>query len=142
MRRSLAMVTGVSARSGSLEQQADRGGKALPGRQLAVQLLPAVARQTVHLRRASLVGRFPLRDDPALAFEPVQGGIERPLADRQLVIRERLYALDDRPAVERSASERLENEEIERALEEIGGFRHDLTRIPRPSTMRYLDHRQ
>src|SRR5262245_51710878 len=68
-------------------------------------------------------------------LEAMERGIERPLPDRQLFVRQLLNAFRDGPAVQRLARQRFQDEEIERALEQIRGFRHGLTRIPRLSTM-------
>src|SRR5262249_1654773 len=54
-----------------------------------------------------------------LLLETMQGRIERPLADGQDVTRERLDALGNAPTVQRLASECFENQQIERALEQV-----------------------
>src|SRR6476620_5227121 len=136
MRRSRDAVTGWSL-SGSLEQQADGRRQPLPRVELAFELLPPIAGQAVDLGGASTLGLLPLRRDPSLVLEAVQRGIERSLSHRELLAGEGLDALGDRPAVQRLARDRLEDEQVEGALEQVGGLRHDLTRIPRLSTMRH-----
>jgi hypothetical protein len=55
-------------------------------------------------------------------FEPVEGGIERSLLDAQDVVRHLLDATRDRPAVLRFELQRLEDEEVERSLNEVDGL--------------------
>jgi len=52
----------------------------------------------------------------------VQRGIKRSLVDLQDVVRDAPYPLRDGPAVHRFESDGLEDEQIESALHEIGGF--------------------
>src|SRR5262245_47247500 len=68
-------------------------------------------------------------------------GVERPLLHREDFVGQQLDAFRYRPPVERSSGERLEDQKIERALQQIGWFGHVLTSIPRLSTIRCLDHR-
>src|SRR5262249_8923282 len=110
------------------------------------ELALALARQRIHLRGASELGVLPLRRDPSLILETVQRGIERSLAHREHVVREQLDALRDRPSVQRLTRERLQDQEIERALQKVGWFRHQKgldedtsiidNAIPRTSTTR------
>src|SRR6185436_14977252 len=123
--------------SGSLEEQADGRRQPLPRVELAFELLPPIAGQAVDLGGASTLGLLPLRRDPSLVLEAVQRGIERSLSDRELLAGEGLDALGDRPAVQRLARDRLEDEQVEGALQQVGGLGHGLTRIPRLSTMRH-----
>jgi hypothetical protein len=55
-------------------------------------------------------------------FEPVEGGIERSLLDAQDVVRHLLDATRNRPAVLRFELQRLEDEEVERSLNEVDGL--------------------
>jgi hypothetical protein len=55
-------------------------------------------------------------------LQPVEGGIERPLLDAQDVVRHLLDATRDRPAVLRFELQRLEDEEVERSLNEVDGL--------------------
>jgi hypothetical protein len=73
--------------------------------------------------------------NPALVFEPVQGRVERSLAHRQSVARERLYPLRDSPTMKGLAGNRLEDQ----ACNKSDGL--GMTSIPRLSTI-YLDYRQ
>ena len=52
-------------------------------------------------------------------LELVQGGVERALLNEQHIARQLPNALCNRPAVHRLERERLENQEIEGALDEV-----------------------
>jgi hypothetical protein len=56
---------------------------------------------------------------PSLETPHAEGGVERALVDLERVARELANALGQSPAVERSGKEALENQQIERALEEL-----------------------
>ena len=62
--------------------------------------------------------------DPALVLELVQRGVERSVAHLQDVTGYLLEALPDGPAVERLEGEDFENQQVERALDEIGWPAH------------------
>src|SRR5262249_30051660 len=66
-----------------------------------------------------LVGAPPGRD-PAALLDAVQRRVERALLDAEQLARVLPDALDDAVAVERPGRERLEDEEVEGALEEVG----------------------
>src|SRR5688572_32216468 len=63
-------------------------------------------------------------DEPSL-LEPVERGIERPLVDLEDVVGELAHELRDSPSVQGTEAQCLEDEEIERALEQIGAGCHD-----------------
>ena len=60
--------------------------------------------------------------DQFLFFQPVERRIERPLLDLQYVVRDLNDALGDGPAVHRFERKRLQDEEVESALQQIGRF--------------------
>ena len=68
-------------------------------------------------------------------LEAVQRGIEGSLLDLQLVARDLLDAQQDAVAVLRTERNRFEDEQVERALEELGG-RHP--RHPRKANVSLL----
>src|SRR5262249_5114192 len=129
----------IASPLGAFDQQADRRRQPLPAAQLALELFAAVAGQRVELGVASQIGLLPFSPNPALLLEPVQRGIQRALADRERVAREELNALGDAPSVERSPGDGFQDQQIERALQEIGRLRHPTPRlstiIPRLSTI-------
>jgi len=91
-------------------------------------LLPACLVQFVEAGTPPEFGNAPFGIDPALVFEAVQSGIERALIDLQDLPRDLLNALGDCPAVHGFGLQRAQNEEIERALQEIetGALRHSV----------------
>src|SRR4029077_20624000 len=113
----------------ALDQQLHGRREALPGFQLALQLLPPLARDRVELRVAPQVRRLPFRANPSLLLEAMERRIERALADRQRVVRQQLNALGEAPAVNRLARDGLEDQQIKRALEEIRRLRHATPRL-------------
>ena len=52
----------------------------------SLELLPALAGQRIKFRVPPKFGRFPLRGDPALLVQPVQGRIQRSLLHRQHIV--------------------------------------------------------
>src|SRR5687768_14773607 len=72
----------------------------LPARRLRAKSLPPQGGQPIVLRLAVVVRRPPLARDEPLVLEPVQGGIERPLLDRQRAARDLLDAQEHPVPVE------------------------------------------
>ena len=62
--------------------------------------------------------------DPAFLFELVERGIQRSVAHLQHVLGNLLEALPNRPRVERFEREDLEDQKVERALQEVGRLTH------------------
>src|ERR1044071_131732 len=81
------------------------------------------------------LGDPPLGRDPAPALESLERRIERPLVDLEHVVGQELDALRDGPAVELLAGNGAHDEQVEGALDEIGGLRH--VRLPWLSTREY-----
>ena len=82
--------------------------------------LPASgARQAVVLGLAVVLRRVPFRIDPSLLLEAMECRIERPLIDAQDVLRDLLDAQRDSPAVHRLERQGLQDEHVERSLQEI-----------------------
>src|SRR5262249_35168563 len=106
----------ITAPSRHVEQQGDRSRECPPCPRLLVELLPAGARQRVELGAAIVLGRAPLRLDPAAPLQPVERRIQRSLLDAKRILRDLLNPIGDRPAVLRLEGERFENQEVERAL--------------------------
>src|ERR1700737_774653 len=79
----------------------DGGRQAIPLRGLVPQSLPAVLGESVVLRAAVVFPRCPFGLDPALLLQLVERGIERTLADAQLVVRHLANTLGNGPAVYR-----------------------------------------
>src|SRR5262249_25939868 len=87
---------------------------------LGFELGASGARQRVELRTAAILRRAPFRLNPSLVLHPVQRGIKRPLLHLQCFARDLLDALRDGPAMQRLEREYAENQQVERALYEVG----------------------
>src|SRR5688572_6722022 len=81
-------------------------------------------RERVELRFASRLGCPPLRCNPSLLLQSMKGGIERALRNLQVFVRYLLNPFRDGPAMLRFEREDLQNQQIERALDEVGRFAH------------------
>src|SRR5262249_48802728 len=101
-----------------------RGRESPPVGGFPLELLSSRPRERVELRAPVVLGRLPLRLDPALLLELVQCGIERAVADLKHLAGHLLQALADRPAVERLQREDLQQEQVECSLYEVGRFAH------------------
>lgn len=82
---------------------------------------PVVARFAIVLRSA------PKRSDPTAVLETMQGGVERAVFHLQHGVGTVLDYVGDGMAVSWAKHESLENEQIKRALEEIGLQRRSAT---------------
>src|SRR5262245_11121559 len=102
----------------------DGAREPLPVGAFAFEVLATRAGQVVELRAPPEVARLPLRGDPALLLELVQRGVERSVADLQRVIGDLPEALADRPAVHRLERQNLQDQEVERSLDEIWRLAH------------------
>ena len=78
----------------------DGPGEPCPDLGLFLELPPPQSRERVELGAAIILRRLPLRFDPALLLELVQGRVERTVAHLQDLARDLLEPLADRPAVE------------------------------------------
>src|SRR4030095_13986643 len=84
------------------------------------QARTALARELVELRFPSRIGGFPIGFEQTTVLEAAQRGIERALLHLHDVARHLLQALRNRVAVNRPKRDYFEDEEIERALRQIG----------------------
>jgi hypothetical protein len=80
---------------------------------------------------ATGVGPVLRRDQPSL-LQTVQSRIERALLDAEHLVGELVDARRDAVAVHRLRAERLEDQKVERALQQVGSF-HRSSMIPRTS---------
>src|SRR5204862_44885 len=101
------------------DHQSDGVRETFPAFELARELPSARGRERIELRLAARVGDSLLRPDPSLLLEAMQSRIERALRDLQGVPAHLLDALPDRPAVLRFERQRLEDQQIERALNQV-----------------------
>jgi hypothetical protein len=103
-----------------LHDAANRGGHALPRARLGGQLPAPGSGELVILRPPAKLGHRPLGGDPALMLEAMEGGVERPLVDLQDVSGDLLDALRDRPAMKRLGLKRSQDQQVERAGQQVG----------------------
>src|SRR5262245_14793434 len=85
-----------------------------------LQIPAASAGERIELCAASQFAGLPFGGDPAGQFELVERGVERAVADLQVVVRDLFEPLADGPAVQWFKGEDLEQQKVERALKEIG----------------------
>src|SRR5664279_222610 len=112
------------ARSRGMENVLDRRREQPPVRLLLGESLLPRGGQRVELRAPPLG-----RDPPAAAHEPliletVEGRVERALIHLQHVVRELADSLRDPPTVQRRGEDGLEDQEIERSLQQISAVGH------------------
>ena len=92
---------------------------AAPARALERQLSAPGRRDTVVLRALIVVGELPLRVDPALPLETMQRWIEGTVIDVEHFIGAGAERNADTVAVLRSPLQGAQNQQVERALEQI-----------------------
>src|SRR5467141_3297697 len=127
-----------SQRMGSLllrsaEDQRDGVRETLPVQHFSLKLFAALASEGVKLRFPAGGRVFPLRLEPALLLETVEGGIEGPLGDLEEIPGNLLNTLGDGVAVNRTSGDNLEDEHVESSLEELHfflGHRRHLAVLP------------
>ena len=98
----------------------------LPFARFNGELTAAGRREPVILGPAAELRHLPLGFEPALKLEPVQGRVERALVDLQHVFGNRLDALRDCPAVQGVLLQRAQDQQVERAGQQIWGSSHDV----------------
>src|SRR5688500_18654817 len=90
-----------------------------PGRRLGAKLTPALDGQTVELRASIVRRELPLGLDPAALLQAMERWVKRTFADLEDLARQLLDPPRDGVAVGRSPAQRLEDEQVERALQQI-----------------------
>src|SRR6185437_5759317 len=109
---------------GSLENGGEGAGEPFPLVALRGELFAAGVGERVDAGAAAGIGVLPRGADESALFEPVERGIERAGVDVQHVAGHCLYALREIVAVGRLGAEHLEDDQVQRALEERDGFGH------------------
>src|SRR4051812_2942628 len=94
-------------------------GIALPGLRLGLELAAPFVGEAVDLRPPVVLGNPPLRLDPPPLLHPVEGRIERPLLDPQRVGGLAGDPPHHRIAVERPPRQGLEDQDVERPLQQV-----------------------
>src|SRR5262245_47660097 len=122
-----------------LQDPSDGGRSPRPVRGFYLQLLPAGARQPVVLRAPGTGGLLPLGVEPSGTLQAAQRRQERAGIDLEHAARHLLDAAGNAESVHRLEAQRLENEHVERALNDVGVVRvHAST--ARAWTIRYRAH--
>ena len=85
----------------------------------ADELLSALRCEPVVARAPVVLGRAPERRDPAAILEAVQGRVERAVLHLEHLVRPTLDRMRDGVAVCGPDTERLQDEQVERSLEEL-----------------------
>ena len=101
-----------AARADSLRQP-------LPALLFGIGGRATLAGQLVELRLAVVLRGSPLGLDQALLLQPVERRVERALLDFQYVVGELVQAHGDAVAVVRPGAEALQDEQVERALQQV-----------------------
>src|SRR6266850_6423209 len=109
---------------GELDDVGDGGRQQLPARRLGLELPPAQAGERIELRTPVVLRLLPLGLDPAFLLQLVECGVEGAFAHLQYISREGSQATTDGPPVQRLQGEDLQEQKVEGALDEVGGFAH------------------
>src|SRR6185437_5962066 len=80
---------------------------------LQAQLLPAGGGQGIEARPALGLALTPLRGDPTLEQEPLQGGVERALLDLEHLVAALADQAGDAVAVQRAAAQGFEDHQVQ-----------------------------
>src|SRR4051812_32900442 len=92
-----------------------------PERSLAAEMCASRGRDGVESRAPIVLGDSPLRSHPAAIFESPQRGIEGAFFDPKDVVGRGLDPTCDAVAMGGAGEQRFENENTERALEQVTG---------------------
>jgi hypothetical protein len=109
-----------------------RDGRRAPGPAggLDLELLSARARERVELGPPGVLALAPLGVEPPGPLQPLQRGEERARVHLEHAARDARNAPGDAEAVHRLEAQRLADEHVQRALDDVGaGFVHDATRV-------------
>src|SRR5881392_481597 len=99
-----------------VQQTRDRLRAACPVRRLDLELLAPLARQLVVPRAPRVLRLAPFGVEPPRPLEPLERGQQRPRIDLEHAARHLLHATRDAEAVHRLEADGLEDEHVERAL--------------------------
>src|SRR5688500_8687524 len=116
----MSRATGRRPPSGGAQHGLEAGGEAAPALQLRAEGAAAGGGDLVVAGAPVVVGRPPRARDEAVLLQPLERRVEGALVHLEHAVGDLLDALADPPAVQRGEGERLEDEEVERAAEDIG----------------------
>jgi hypothetical protein len=106
------------------ESGGDCGDEAIPAVGFLAQTLAARSSEIIELGPAVVVGCAPTCFEESLAYQAIQGGIERALFDKQSAARNLLDAQKNTIAMERAEGDSFQNEEIESAGKKLSLASH------------------
>jgi hypothetical protein len=106
------------------ESGGDCSDEAIPAVGFLAQTLAARSSEGIELGPAVVVGGAPTCFEKSLAYQAIQGGIERALFDKQGAARNLLDAQKNTIAMERAERDGLQNEEIESAGKKLSLASH------------------
>src|ERR1700693_717708 len=102
------------------EDAGDRRRQSIPVRPLLVEVFTTETCERVEPRLATGVGRGPLGTKPTAFFETMQGGIQRALLNLEHGAGHLLQAPHDGVPMNRAERDDLQNQHIERPLQQVG----------------------
>src|SRR5687767_7529114 len=103
-----------------VQQPCDGRGTARPVLALHFELSPAGARERIELRAARVLRLTPLGVEESAALEPLERGEQRSGIDLEHPARDLLDAPRNPESMHRLETERLEDEHVEGALNDVG----------------------
>jgi hypothetical protein len=102
----------------------DRPGQPLPMGRLALKMAPSKPRQSVKFRAPPQFTRLPFGGNPPLLLKLVQRRVKRAVTHPQNIAGDLIQTLADRPPMHRLQRQYLQQQQIQRSLNEIGRFTH------------------
>ena len=106
---------------GMLQNSSDGAHHPFPLSCFRRELLSAGARELIETCAAIELGRAPFRLDEALPFQSLQGRIQRAVIDEEIFFGGALNSYSDAVPMTRTKDQRLENQHVQSALEELHG---------------------
>src|SRR5688572_26598270 len=128
--------------SGRSHDERDRGRESIPVGALLLEPPAARRSQAVKSGAPVVLRDTPIGGDPPLTFQSLERRVERALVDLKHVVRQQLDPLRDRPPVELLGGDGAHDQEVERALDEVGWFGHDCPWLSTRDSIRRLVDKQ
>src|SRR5262249_9319965 len=115
-----------------LDDLGDSRREPVPVGSFFFQLAAAQPGQRIEFGATIVLTGPPLGRDPSFLLQLVECRVQRSVADLQYFAGHLLQPLADGPAVKRLQGQNLQNQQVQRALHQIGRFAHwSLPRLPR-----------
>src|SRR5205814_9247356 len=113
------------------EDAGDGVSQRVPLARLDLKLLAALRGQAIELRAPVVLGRARIEGNPPALDQAVQRRIQRSLLHLQHIVRAALDRFGYRVTVSRSEPEGSENQQVERALQQLDAVALSFSRHPR-----------